>query len=140
MSLRMGTSDEIHDATISIDEATILEFKATIALPFLLSLTTIALQRRQRNLQKVCFTFRVFFVAYFFVSIVVVFAQTELASNVTPRKACYCCYATISPEKPTICLKTPDQIDVCGYPHRSSDVRIIVRALSLNFLERMASQ
>ena len=85
----MGTSDEIHDATISIDEATILEFKATIALPFLLSLTTIALQRRQRNLQKVCFTFRVFFVAYFFVSIVVVFAQTELASNVTPRKACY---------------------------------------------------
>ena len=92
----MGNSDEIEDATISIDEATILEIKATIAFPFLLSLTTIALQGRQRNLQKVCCTFRVFF-RLFFVSIVVVFAQTELASNIIPRKACYSRYATILP-------------------------------------------
>ena len=30
----MGISDEIEVATITIDEATILETKATIALPF----------------------------------------------------------------------------------------------------------
>ena len=57
----MGTSDEIDDATISVDEAIILEIKATIAFPFQLSLTTIALQGRQRNLQKVCCTFIVIF-------------------------------------------------------------------------------
>ena len=56
----------IEDATISIDEATISEIKATIAFPFQLSFTTIALQRRQRNLQKVCSTFRVFFCRLFF--------------------------------------------------------------------------
>ena len=33
----MGISDEIDDATISIDEAIILEIKAMIALPFQLS-------------------------------------------------------------------------------------------------------
>ena len=36
----MGISDEIEVATITIDEETILEIKATIALPFQLSLTT----------------------------------------------------------------------------------------------------
>ena len=34
MSLCMGISDEIEVATITIDEATILETKATITLPF----------------------------------------------------------------------------------------------------------
>ena len=37
----MGISDEIEVATITIDEETILEIKATIALPFQLSLTTL---------------------------------------------------------------------------------------------------
>ena len=36
----MGISDEIEVATITIDEETILGIKATIALPFQLSLTT----------------------------------------------------------------------------------------------------
>ena len=36
----MGISDEIEVATITIDEEPILEIKATIALPFQLSLTT----------------------------------------------------------------------------------------------------
>ena len=36
----MSISDEIEVATITIDEETILEIKATIALPFQLSLTT----------------------------------------------------------------------------------------------------
>ena len=36
----MGISDEIEVATITIDEETILEIKATITLPFQLSLTT----------------------------------------------------------------------------------------------------
>ena len=48
----MGISDKIEDATISIDEATILEIKATIALLFLLSLTMIALQGRHRSCKK----------------------------------------------------------------------------------------
>ena len=37
----MGNSDEIEVATISFDEATILEIKATISLPFQSSLTTL---------------------------------------------------------------------------------------------------
>ena len=36
----MGISDEIEVATMTIDEETILEIKATSALPFQLSLTT----------------------------------------------------------------------------------------------------
>ena len=40
MSLCMGISDEIEVGTITIDEETILEIKATIALPFQLSLKT----------------------------------------------------------------------------------------------------
>ena len=39
----MGISDEIEVATMT-DEATILEIKATIALPFQLSLTTFVVQ------------------------------------------------------------------------------------------------
>ena len=88
MSLCIGISDNIEDATITIDEATILEIKAMIALPFQLRLTSFVEQRRQRNSQKVCCTFRIFFFSYFLVSIFVVVAQTELASSVTPRKAC----------------------------------------------------
>ena len=125
MSLCIGISDNIEDATITIDEATILEIKAMIALPFQLRLTSFVEQRRQRNSQKVCCTFRIFFFSYFLVSIFVVVAQTELASSVTPRKACNYWYATISPEKPTIWWKTRHGIDVRGYPHRSSDVRVI---------------
>ena len=61
MSLCMGISDDTEDATITIDEATILEIKAMIGLPFQLRLTSFIEQRRQRNSQKVCCTFRVFF-------------------------------------------------------------------------------
>ena len=61
----MGISDDIKDATITIDEATILEIKAMIALPFQLRLTSFVEQRRQRNLQNVCRTFRVFFFRLF---------------------------------------------------------------------------
>ena len=61
MSLCMGISDNTQDGTITIDDATILEIKAMIALPFQLRLTSFVEQRRQRNPQKVCWTFRVFF-------------------------------------------------------------------------------
>ena len=57
----MGISDDIEDATITIDEATILEIKAMIALPFQLRLTSFIEQRQQRNSQKVRCTLRVFF-------------------------------------------------------------------------------
>ena len=121
----MGISDDTEDATITIDEATILEIKAMIALPFQLRLTSFIEQRRQRNSQKVCWTFRVFF-SLFFSFFFVVVAQTELASSVTPRKACNYRYETMWPEKPTIRWKTRHEIDVLGYPHRNSDVRIIL--------------
>ena len=61
MSLCKGISDDTEDATITIDDATILEIKAMIALPFQLRLTSFIEQRRQRDLQKVCCRFRVFF-------------------------------------------------------------------------------
>ena len=57
----MGISDNTQDGTITIDDATILEIKAMIALPFQLRLTSFIEQRRQRDLQKVCCRFRVFF-------------------------------------------------------------------------------
>ena len=57
----MGISDNTQDGTITIDDATILEIKAMIALPFQLRLTSFVEQRRQRNSQKVCCRFRVFF-------------------------------------------------------------------------------
>ena len=57
----MGISDNTQDGTITIDDATILEIKAMIALPFQLRLTSFVEQRRQRDLQKVCCRFRVFF-------------------------------------------------------------------------------
>ena len=57
----MGISDKYEDGTITIDDATILEIKAMIALPFQLRLTSFVEQRRQRDLQKVCCRFRVFF-------------------------------------------------------------------------------
>jgi len=40
----MGISDKIKVATIIIDEATILQIKTTIALPFQSSLTKLAMQ------------------------------------------------------------------------------------------------
>lgn len=61
MSLCMGISANIEDATITIDEAHILEIKVMIALPFQLRLTSFVEQRWQRDLQKVCCRFRVFF-------------------------------------------------------------------------------
>ena len=97
----MGISDDTEDATITIDEATILEIKAMIALPFQLRLTSFVEQRRQRNSLK-CAAGSEFFFVYFLVSIFVVVAQTELASSVTPHKACNYRYETIWPEKPTI--------------------------------------
>ena len=61
----MGISDEIEIATMTIDEATILEIKATIALSFQLSMTTFVVQWRQRFLQKVRCTFRGLFFRLF---------------------------------------------------------------------------
>ena len=40
----MGISDDIEVATMTIDETTILEIKATIALPFQLGMTTFVVQ------------------------------------------------------------------------------------------------
>ena len=40
----MGISDEIEFATMTIDEATILEIKATITFPFQLSMKTFVVQ------------------------------------------------------------------------------------------------
>ena len=40
----MGISDDIEVATMTIDETTILEIKATIALSFQLSMTTFVVQ------------------------------------------------------------------------------------------------
>ena len=44
MSFCMGISDEIEITTMTIDEAMILEIKATIVLPFQSSLTTFVVQ------------------------------------------------------------------------------------------------
>ena len=44
VSLCMGISDKIKVATIIIDEATILQIKTTITLPFQSSLTKLAMQ------------------------------------------------------------------------------------------------
>ena len=84
MSLCMGISDEIEVATMTIDEATILEIKATIAFPFQLSMKTFVVQWRQRFVR--C-TFR-----DLFFRLCSRFPRrcgcTELASSVTSRKAC----------------------------------------------------
>ena len=57
----MGISDEIEVATITIDEETILEIKATIALPFQLSLTTFVVHGKSAlNVQMFFFFFRLF--------------------------------------------------------------------------------
>ena len=56
----MGISDEIEVATITIDEGTILEIKATIALPFQLSLTTFVVHGKVRCTFRSFFSFRLF--------------------------------------------------------------------------------
>ena len=78
----MGISDEIEVATMTIDEATILEIKATITFPFQLSMKTFVVQWRQRFVR--C-TFRDLFFRLFSR-----FPRrcggTELASSVTSAK------------------------------------------------------
>ena len=78
----MGISDEIEVATMTIDEATILEIKATIAFPFQLSMKTFVVQWRQRFVR--C-TFRDLFIRLFSR-----FPRrcggTEIASSVTSAK------------------------------------------------------
>ena len=56
----MGISDEIEVATITIDEETILEIKATIALPFQLSLTTFVVHGKSALNVQMFFFFRLF--------------------------------------------------------------------------------
>ena len=74
MILCMGISDEIEVATITIDEATILEIKVTIAFPFQLSLTTfvvhgmMATKLAKSGLRVRMYFF--FFFSYFLVSLV----------------------------------------------------------------------
>ena len=81
MSLCIGISDEIEVATITIDEETILEIKATMA--FQLSLTTFVvhgmtatkLAKSALHVQKFFFLF-----AYFLVSLVAVVEWSSLAA------------------------------------------------------------
>ena len=83
MILCMGISDEIEVATITIDEETILEIKATMALPFQLSLTTFIvhgmtatkLAKSALHVQKFFFLF-----AYFHVSLVAVVEWSSLSA------------------------------------------------------------
>ena len=72
----MGISDEIEVATITIDEETILEIKATIALPFQLSLTTFVVHGKSALHVQMFF----FFFAYFLVSLVAVVEWSSLAA------------------------------------------------------------
>ena len=79
----MGISDEIEVATITIDEETILEIKATIALPFQLSLTTFVVHgMTATKLAKSALHVQIFFFffAYFLVSLVAVVEWSSLAA------------------------------------------------------------
>ena len=123
MSLWMSISDEIEVATITINEVTILETKATIVLSFQFSLTTSVLRWRQRTLQE-CTARSEFFFAHFLVSVVVVpssLVALHAKSAIHDHLICH-----------DFAWKTKDwwkpryEIDVCGYPHRSSDVCIIL--------------
>ena len=69
MNLCMGISDEIEVTTITIDEETILEIKATIALPFQLSLTTFVVHEMTASkLAKSALHVQMFFFFFFFFS------------------------------------------------------------------------
>ena len=78
----MGISDEIEVATITIDEETILEIKATIALPFQLSLKTFVVHgMTETKLAKSELHVQIFFFfAYFLVSLVAVVEWSSLAA------------------------------------------------------------
>ena len=77
----MGISDEIEVATITIDEETILKIKATIALPFQLSLTTLVVHgMTATKLKKSALHVQMFFFsAYFLVSLVAMVEWSSLA-------------------------------------------------------------
>ena len=57
----MGISEEIEVATITIDEETILEIKATIALSFQLSLTTFVVHGKSALHVQMFFFFSLIF-------------------------------------------------------------------------------
>ena len=78
----MGISDEIEVATITIDEETIVEIKATIALPFQLSLTTLVVHgMTATKLKKSALHVQMFFFsAYFLVSLVAMVEWSSLAA------------------------------------------------------------
>ena len=77
----MGISDEIEVATITIDEETILEIKATIALPFQLSLTTFVVHGMMATkLAKSALHVQIFFFAYFLVSLVAMVEWSSLVA------------------------------------------------------------
>ena len=124
----MGISDDIKDATITIDEATISEIKAMIALPFQLRLTSFVEQRRQRNLQNVCCTFRVFF----FFSLIFSFPSSLWSHRRGSLVALHHAkHAIIDMRRFRLKNQGFDgkrdrkSTSVAWYPHRSSDVRII---------------
>ena len=77
----MGISDEIEVATITIDEESILEIKATIALPFQLSLTTFVVHGMMATkLAKSALHVQIFF--FFALFVVSLVAMVEWSSLV----------------------------------------------------------
>ena len=138
MSLCMGISDDTEDATITIDEATILEIKAMIALPFQLRLTSFVEQRRQRNSQKVCCTFRVFF------SLIFSFPSSLWSHRRSSLLALHHAkHAIIDMRR---CGLKNQRFDgkratksTSLGTHTETQMSVLFCALSLNFRERMAS-
>ena len=84
----MGISDKIEVATITIDEETILEIKATIALPFQLGLKTFVVHgMTATKLAKSALHVQIFL----FFSLIFSFPSSQWlnrVSSVTLRKAC----------------------------------------------------
>lgn len=83
LSLCMRIYNKVKVATITIHEVTILEIKATIALPFQSSL--LVMQWQQRNPQKSALQVQCFSFAYFF-PFCPWCGYTELTSSITMQK------------------------------------------------------
>ena len=139
MSLCIGISDNIEDATITIDEATILEIKSMMVLPFQLRLTSFVEQRRQRNSQKVCCTFRIFF------SLIFSFPSSlwshRRSSLVALHHAKHAIIDTrrFRLKNQRFDGKRATESTSVG-THTEAQMSVLFFALSLNLLERMASQ
>lgn len=135
MSLCMGIFANIEDATITIDEAHILEIKVMIALPFQLRLTSFVEQRRQRDLQKVCCRFRVFFSLIFsFPSSLWSHRRSSLVALHHTK------HAIIDVRRFRLKNERSDGKRRLWVPTQKLRCPYYFCALSLNVLERMASQ